>query len=265
MSQLDPSVLLISHKTFWLKFLTNLLYAGYKSFQVLKLQHAMRNISLLNFLIMEQNAAVNFHSPPTSSAPPAIDRTFFSNPDPRNYKSTNPCIHPPVLPGEYQQAMPSSGAPFELQFNSAVSRNPGPLPLQPHSHLVTDSQFSQLPLGAHVSYSALPSAQHDTVDPEVRIRQRVWRDQESNENLHSRHYTVSLPSMGFLCPLLSCSRNQCTPPKSFGRTDSLRTHLKKVHSLPITDGIRLSKWIAENSGVLKDAEDRARASLLLKY
>jgi len=96
--------------------------------KVLKLHHAMRNILLLR-LFIEQNAATDSHSPQMALAPPAIDRTFPSNP--RNYESTHPYILSPVLPREYQQAGPSSGAPFEFQSNSTGGSSP--LLLQPQS------------------------------------------------------------------------------------------------------------------------------------
>ena len=129
-----------------------------------------------------------------------------------------------------------------------------------------DSQFLKLPLGA--PYNSLPFTQRDTLDPGIRNGQRVRQSGESpglTGNPHRQHSTVSPPSMGFHCPLLSCSRNQCTPPKPFGRTDNLRTHLKTVHSLPIPDGVRLPKWITENPGALEEAEDRAQANVLLRY
>ena len=95
------------------------------------LYHAIQNISLLKLLIIEQNAAADSYSPHTILAPPAIDPIFSSNLDQHNYESANIYIFPPVLPGEYQQAGPSSGASSEFRSNSA--RGSDPLPLQPHS------------------------------------------------------------------------------------------------------------------------------------
>ncbi|KAF8456570.1 hypothetical protein BGX38DRAFT_1266317 [Terfezia claveryi] len=216
----------------------------------------MRNISLLK-LLMEQHEAAGSYNAQTTLAPSDIDPAFSSNLDPDNYESIHPYILPPV------EAGPNSGAPLEFQPVSAGASSP--LGMQPQSYLAMDSRFLQLPLGA--PYSTLPFAQRDTLNPDVRNEQRIRQNGEDQEPSEHPHFMVSAPSMGIRCPLLSCSRNQRTPPKLFrvGRTDNLRTHLKAVHGLPITDGVRLPKWLAENPGALNDAEDRAQASLLLKY
>ncbi|RPB28739.1 hypothetical protein L211DRAFT_845747 [Terfezia boudieri ATCC MYA-4762] len=225
--------------------------------RVLKLHHAMRNISLLKLLI-EQHEAARSYNPQTTLASPDIDPALSSNLDPDNYESTHPYILPPV-----EESGPSSGAPLEFQPSSTGGFSP--LGMQPHSYLAMDTQFLQLPLGATAPYSALPLPQRDTLDTHIRNEQRMRQNGEDQEPNENPHCIVSAPSMGFCCPLLSCGRNQCTPPKLFGRTDNLRTHLKAVHGLPITDGVRLPKWLAENPGALEDAEYRAQASLLLRY
>ena len=124
-----------------------------------------------------------------------------------------------------------------------------------------DPQFSPSTIYSTPSY-----VQNDTLCPEIRNEQRVQQsseDQGLSENPLYQQRTFSAPKK-LLCPVPSCSRNLCTPRKT-ARTDNLRIHLKKVHSLPITKGIRLLKWIAENQGALENAENRAQASLSLRY
>jgi len=132
--------------------------------------------------------------------------------------------------------------------------------------------FSPLLLGVpHTSASPAAFVRHDTFpDPEIYNCQQVPKsgeDRQPRENRSRRRRTRgrSPPFAGFFCPIPSCCRNQGTLRKPFGRTDNLKTHLKTVHNLPITDGVRVPKWITENSGEVDEAEDRARACLSLKY
>lgn len=137
------------------------------------------------------------------------------------------------------------------------------------------SQLPQLPSGApNTQARASPAIvlQQDTSpDPKIPICNGSWglkgsEDQQSQENHRPRRHTrsrIRSSRTGFLCPLPSCARNQCSPQKAFRRTDNLRAHLKTVHGLSITDGVWVPKWITENPGLLKEAEDRARVRLSL--
>lgn len=130
---------------------------------------------------------------------------------------------------------------------------------------VSQLTCSPLPLGIpYTQISAPPAAsvQHDT-SPDRNCHQ-IPKGGEDPELIENRRRRRRSPLTRFLCPVSSCCRNQGTLRKPFGRTDNLRTHLKTVHSLPITDGVKVPKWIVENPGEVKKAEDRAQAGLSLR-
>jgi len=134
------------------------------------------------------------------------------------------------------------------------------------------SQFLPLPLGVpdmHVSASPVTVLRDNTPpSPKICIDNGNWPKGSEDKQPHHRRRPHTRPrtrgsSTSFFCPLPSCPRNQCTPQKVFRRTDNLRAHLKTVHSLSITDGVWVPKWITGNQNLLDEAEDRARARLSL--
>jgi len=129
--------------------------------------------------------------------------------------------------------------------------------------IVSQLTFSPLPLGTpYTQNNASPAAfvgHGPFLNPP-----KGSEDHQLGEN-RRRRPRIRARSSRFFCPLASCSRNQGTLRKPFGRSDNLRTHLKTVHNLPVSDGVRVPKWIAENPGEVGEAEAKARASLSLRY
>ncbi|RPB21964.1 hypothetical protein L211DRAFT_840063 [Terfezia boudieri ATCC MYA-4762] len=224
--------------------------------RLLKLRHAIRKLLFLNFFIMKHGAAaIQPEYSLLSTIRYPFGHTFPSNWNARNLVSANSNFLS-SLPMEYAQAIPSSEVSLELRPDTVrmdmASRSP-PLP----------------PSVQNMQTSALPAT---ALDPKIgtciskRVPECCDQQPRGNHHYHHRPHTRLRrrgSSTSFFCPLPSCSRNKCTPQKAFRRTDNLRAHLKTVHNLSITDGVWVPRWIAGNTDLLNEAEDRARARLSL--
>ncbi|KAF8456574.1 hypothetical protein BGX38DRAFT_38668 [Terfezia claveryi] len=227
--------------------------------RLLKLRHAIRKLRFLNLLITKPGAAaIQSEYSLLSTIRYPCGHTFPSNSNASNAASANPNL-PPFLPTEYAQAIPYPEVPLELRPNTVrMDMNMASLspPLPPS---VQNMQTNALP--------ATALDQNISTCNSNRVP-KGYEDQQPRENHHYHHGPHTRPrrrgsSAGFFCPLPSCSRNHCTPRKPFSRTDNLRKHLKTVHNLSITDGVWVPRWIAGNTDLLNEAEDRARARLSL--
>lgn len=62
------------------------------------------------------------------------------------------------------------------------------------------------------------------------------------------------------CPIKSCLRNKCTPPKLFARADNLGGHLRKVHGVEVPRRHRVRDWVTGKDSLrpLQEAEQKTR-------